>query len=264
MHTGKLNLADFILNKKTSVLLKKLSRFFARITVCSVVLGLCLSLIMIPQQLLAEEEHALPKKWKNISLKKMKLQVIDGDTFDADFNRNGRFTNPQERVRLLYVDTPELKKSHKGKDPKLGLPAKGFLRTVLSKTNAVLWVDPKNKKGNYGRLLAVLEVKGLNINLALIKRGHSYFNTRYAWPDGFKTYALAEAYAFEKQPRIWRYRKSRKHYLLWLREEGKTVYYTRNPYLVATIQNAEVIDLSKYNGRFVRVRGKLNCIGRYF
>ncbi len=35
-------------------------------------------------------------------------------------------TNPQERVRLLYVDTPELKKSHKGKDPKLGLPAKGF------------------------------------------------------------------------------------------------------------------------------------------
>ena len=110
MHTGKSNLADFILNKKTSALLKKLSRFFARITVCSVVLGLCLSLIMIPQQLLAEEEHALPKKWKNISLKKMKLQVIEGDTFDADFNRNGRFTNPQERVRLLYVETPELKK----------------------------------------------------------------------------------------------------------------------------------------------------------
>ena len=124
--------------------------------------------------------------------------MIDGDTFDADFNRNGRFSNPQERFRLLYVDTPELKKSHKGKDPKLGLPAKGFLRTVLSKTNAVLWVDPKNKTGNYGRLLAVLVVKGHNINLALIKRGHSYFNTRYAWPDGFKTYALAEAYAFEK------------------------------------------------------------------
>jgi len=195
MHTGKSNLADFILNKKTSALLKKLSRFFARITVRFVVLGLCLSLILIPQQILAEEEQALPKKWKNISLKKMKLQVIDGDTFDADFNRNGRFTNPQERVRLLYVDTPELKKSHKGKDPKLGLPAKGFLRTVLSKTNAVLWVDPKNKTGNYGRL----------------------------------------------------------------REEGKTVYSTRT-YFVAKIQNAEVIDLSKYNGRFVRVQGKIKKI----
>ena len=56
---------------------------------------------MIPQQILAEEEHALPKKWKNISLKKMKLRVIDGDTFDADFNRNGRFTNPEEQVRLI-------------------------------------------------------------------------------------------------------------------------------------------------------------------
>ena len=132
MHTGKSNLADFILNKKTSALLKKLSRFFARITVCSVVLGLCLSLIMIPQQILAEKEQALPKNWKNISLKKMKRRVIDGDTFDADFNRNGRFTNPQERVRLLYVDTPELKKSHNGKDPYLGLPAKEFLKSVLS------------------------------------------------------------------------------------------------------------------------------------
>ena len=65
------------------------------------------------------------KLGKNFA-QKLKLQVIDGDTFDADFNRNGRFSNPQERVRLLYVDTPELKKSHKGKDPKLGLPAKGF------------------------------------------------------------------------------------------------------------------------------------------
>ena len=29
---------------------------------------------------------------------------------------------------------------------------------------------------------------------------------------------------------------------------------------MAKIQNAEVIDLSKYNGRFVRVRGKINKI----
>ena len=101
---------------------------------------------------------------------------------------------------------------------------------------------------------------GHNINLALIKRGHSYFYTRYAWPDGFKTYALAEAHAFEKRLGIWSYRKSLKHYLLRLREGGKTVYYIRNLYLVAKIQNAEVIDLSKYNGRFVRVRGKIKKI----
>ena len=107
MHTGKLNLADFILNKKTSALLKTGSCFSARITVCSATLGLCLSLILMPQQILAEEGQALPKNWEKISLKKMNLRVIDGDTIDADFNRNGRFSNPEERVRLLYVDTPE-------------------------------------------------------------------------------------------------------------------------------------------------------------
>ena len=186
------------------------------------------------------------KTGKNISLKKLKLQVIDGDTFDADFNRNGRFSNPQERVRLLYVDTLELKKSNKGKDPKLGLPAKGFLRTVLSKTNAVLWVDPKNKTGNYGRLLAVLEVKGHNINLALIKRGHSYFNTRYVWPDGFKTYALAEAYAFERYTLESGVIENHVSAICCgLGKRGKTVYSTRNQYFVAKIQIAEVIDLSK-------------------
>ena len=56
----------------------------------------------------------------------------------------------------------------------------------------MLWVDPKNCTGNYGRLLEILEVKGHNINLALIKQGHSYFVTRYSWPEDFKTYVKAE------------------------------------------------------------------------
>jgi hypothetical protein len=43
--------------------------------------------------------------------------VIDGDTNDADFNQNGRFSNPQELVRLLYVDTLELKNHTKEKTP---------------------------------------------------------------------------------------------------------------------------------------------------
>ena len=71
---------------------------------------------------------------------------------------------------------------------------------------------------------------------------------------------VPEAYAIEKHLGIWSYRKSLKHYLLRLREGGKTVYYIRSPYLVAKIQNAEVIDLSKYNGLFVRVRDKINKI----
>ena len=93
----------------------------------------------------------------------MNVRVIDGDTFDADIDRNGLFYNPEERIRLLYVDTPELSESHKGKDPRHGLSAKAFLKSALLKGEATLWVDPKNRKGDYGRLLAILEVRGYNI-----------------------------------------------------------------------------------------------------
>ncbi len=223
-------------------------------------LGFCLSLIFSAQETFALEGQVLPKNWEKISLQKMKAEVIDGDTIDADLNRNGKFSNPEERIRLLYVDTPELSKSHKGKDPKFGLPAKEFLSSVLRKKAAVLWIDPSNRTGNYGRLLAVLEVKGHNINLALIKQGHSYFDTRYSWPEDFKIYAKAEAYAFEKHLGIWSYKKSRKRYLLRMRKEGKTVYSRKNPYFVSKIQKAQSISLSKFNGRFVRVRGKIKKI----
>jgi len=240
--------------------LKSLVHYFLRLNYFLAVQGFCLSLIFSTQETFALEGQVLPKKWEKISLQKMKAEVIDGDTFDADLNRNGKFSNPEERIRLLYVDTPELSKSHKGKDPKFGLPAKGFLSSVLRKKAAVLWIDPSNRTGNYGRLLAVLEVKGHNINLALIKQGHSYFDTRYSWPEDFKIYAKAEAYAFEKHLGIWSYKKSRKRYLLRMRKEGKTVYSRKNPYFVSKIQEAQSINLSKFNGRFVRVRGKIKKI----
>ena len=91
----------------------------------------------------------------------MKVRVVDLDTFDANFDRNGLFFNPEERIMLLYVGTPELSESHKGKDPKHGLPAKAFLKSALLKGKAVLRVDHKNRKGDYGRLLAILEVRGV-------------------------------------------------------------------------------------------------------
>ena len=86
----------------------------------------------------------------------MKVKVIDEDTFDVDIDLNSLFSNPEERIRLLYVDTPELSESHNWKDPRHGLPAKAFLKSALLKGKVVLRVDPKNRKGDYGRLLAIL------------------------------------------------------------------------------------------------------------
>ncbi|MEC9460928.1 MAG: hypothetical protein VYD14_06940, partial [SAR324 cluster bacterium] len=73
-------------------------------------------------------------------------------------------------------------------------------------------------------------------------------------------YAKAEAYAFEKHLGIWSDKKSRKRYLLRMRKEGKTVYSRKNPYFVSKIQKAQSINLSKFYGRFVRVRGKIKKI----
>ena len=45
-----------------------------------------------------------------------------------------------------------------------------------------------------------------------------------------------------------------------MRKEGKTVYSSSNPYFVSKIAEAQRIYLSKYNGRFVRVRGNIKNI----
>ena len=85
-------------------------------------LGFCFFLFSTPHLILADTGQVLPGNWKKISLSKIKVRVIDGDTFDADIDRNGLFSNPEEKIRLLYVDTPELSESHKGKDLRHGFP----------------------------------------------------------------------------------------------------------------------------------------------
>ena len=127
--------------------------------------------------------QALPKGWDAMLLSGRKFRVIDGDTFDADLNGDGRLTKSRERIRLLYMDTPELSKSHKGRDVRLGQSAKAFLAEVLEGRQIRLWVNPDYPKGNHGRLLGVLESEGRNVNLGLITQGHSYFDTRFAFPE---------------------------------------------------------------------------------
>ena len=137
------------------------------------------------------------------------------------------------------------------------MPAKAFLKSALLKGKAVLRIDPKYRKGDNGRLLVILEVRRYYVNLTLIRHGQSYFDTRYSWPERFRTYAMAEAHTFENYLGIWKYKKTRRRYLLRLRKEGKTVYSARNTYFVTRIQKADEIDLFKFEGLFLRVLGKL-------
>ena len=205
----------------------------------------------------AHGSQGLPRGWNLISLKDLKLKTIDGDTFEADLNRNGRIAGKQERVRLLYVDTPELNESHKGKDLLHGIPAKDFLKQKLNTGRCSLWVDPENSRGNRGRLLGLVECSGININLELIREGHSYFDTRFSRPRNYVLYARQEAQAFNSRRGIWSSLDSRNAYLKRLRDEGKTVYSLKNPLFRAEPRESLNLKPAQYKGLFLRVRGSV-------
>ncbi|HJO45510.1 MAG TPA: thermonuclease family protein [SAR324 cluster bacterium] len=202
----------------------------------------------------------IPTGWNMISLKDIKLRTIDGDTFEADLNRNGRIAGKQERVRLLYVDTPELNESHKGKDLKHGIPARGFLENKLASGDCRLWVDPENSIGNRGRLLGLLECAKTNISLELITQGHSYFDTRFSQPRDYVLYARQEARAFNARLGIWSRTDSRNAYLKRLRDEGKTVYSLKNPLFKVQPKESLSLQPAVHEGRFLRVRGRVETI----
>ena len=198
--------------------------------------------------------------WKSIPLPHH-VFVIDGDTFSADLNQNGKIEKPQEWIRLLYVDTPELSQSHKGKNIPLGLRAKNYLRSLLETASSQrLWIDPKNSHGKYERLLGVLEVDQKNVNLALIQKGYSYFDTRYSLSPFYLGYSKAEAKAYQQKLGIWRTKSSRVQYLNRLQQEGKTIRLANNPRLVTEVLSAKHIVLRQYFQKFIRVRGTVKKV----
>lgn len=194
--------------------------------------------------------------WQSKPIPPREVQVIDGDTFYVDWNRNG-YTESYEKIRLLFVDTPELQESHKGQDLEFGLPAKEFLAERLKSGPLKLWVSPSFAQDRYQRTLGVVQAETANVNLLLIGLGHAPFDARYQHPEDFDEYTAAEARAFEERRGIWSTTSSRRHYLKRLAKEGRTVYSSRNRRFVSKLQKAERLNLSRYKDRFVQLEGTL-------
>ena len=74
--------------------MKTFVRYFMRSKFFLFGTGLCFCLTLTVQQTFGVKGQVLPKNWKKISLQRMKAKVIDGDTFEADLNRNGKLSNP--------------------------------------------------------------------------------------------------------------------------------------------------------------------------
>ncbi|MBB5985327.1 thermonuclease family protein [Sphingobium lignivorans] len=95
--------------------------------------------------------------------------VIDGDTL-----RCGR-----ERVRLLAIDAPELPgHCRRGRTCVAGDPeaSRASLQRLVAR--GAISIE-RNGKDRYGRTLAIVRARGLDVGCAQVKRGHAVFVPRW-------------------------------------------------------------------------------------
>jgi len=98
--------------------------------------------------------------------------VYDGDTVVADIDLGMNIWLRNERLRLWGIDTPEL---HRGNDRLRARQARDFLRGQILYQRVVIKTI-KDRKGKYGRYLAIIYKDGVNINELMVSES---FARRY-------------------------------------------------------------------------------------
>jgi len=102
------------------------------------------------------------------------IRVVDGDTI---------VVSPNEKVRLIGVDTPETVDPRKAIEC-FGKAAKDFTRSAVEGKTIRLVLDSVNlarrHKDRYGRILAYVYLEnGTMLNRELIRQGYAHAYTRY-------------------------------------------------------------------------------------
>lgn len=94
------------------------------------------------------------------------VAVYDGDTVTADFSVGFGIIIKKQKLRLLGIDTPELRKETivEGRISRDWLREKVLNKQVIIKTY-------KDRKGKYGRWLAEIYIDNVNINKQMITEG---------------------------------------------------------------------------------------------
>lgn len=114
-------------------------------------------------------------------------RVIDGDTVDVSLSDGST-----DRVRLLGVDTPEIQSANKPREyggitnePCLrqwGITAKNYANNLLVGKSVNLILDPiAGDRGNYGRLLAYIEIGQYDFSKLLVEQG--FARSAPEWPS---------------------------------------------------------------------------------
>ncbi len=99
------------------------------------------------------------------------VSVYDGDTIRANIDLGFNIVQRNEPIRLLGIDTPEVR----GSEREAGLAARDYLRSILLPSPEGLVLHSyKDKSGKYGRILGRLQLAdGRYINDMLMEAGHA-------------------------------------------------------------------------------------------
>jgi endonuclease YncB( thermonuclease family) len=107
------------------------------------------------------------------------FDIVDGDTFTCDFNNDGVIVRKTEKVRMLYIDTPEIhhsKRNPSGEPQPFSKEAKAYSSSQLLGKMVYLRYDVK-PEDRYGRKLALVytanpaTVNSLSVNEQLLLNG---------------------------------------------------------------------------------------------
>jgi micrococcal nuclease len=93
------------------------------------------------------------------------IEVVDGDTVTA-LIRLGLYLTATHRLRLLGIDTPELR----GPTREAGLAAKAFVVEHLLGRDVIIHTE---KDDAFGRWLGLIYLDGVPFNDLLIAAGHA-------------------------------------------------------------------------------------------
>ena len=119
--------------------------------------------------------------------------VHDGDSVRAT-DRHGQ----RHKIRLAYIDAPELQQAH-------GMAARDALRRLIDGQQVEVAVFDTDQ---YGREVAQIRLHGRDINLAQIEEGHAWHYVSIAKrrqdKADFAAYSHAEAGARSSRFGLWR------------------------------------------------------------
>lgn len=148
-------------------------------------------------------------------------RVVDGDTIRVIFPEGSPFHGDEEKIRLLYIDTPEIHDNSHDRAMVEGRRARLLLKKRLKPGERVYLVSPKGKlkRGYYGRLLAIVyfQNRDRTIQELMIRSGYSVVWEKYGSPpEPWKgKWEQAEDEAREKERGCWGTARQ------WMKKKGR-------------------------------------------